>query len=120
MNRDEYLALSIIVDGMNFPPLYDIDALEKTGEYIILKTGEQVYSEWLTQKKPQEILPVDQRKIAYANEKLILWENEEISVDDANMLWVAYSAEGSPKAEELHNLISKAKQKIRDEYPDEH
>lgn len=49
---------------------------------------------------------------------LILWEGEAITVDIANKKWLDYSAEGSTIAKDLSTLIVRAKEYIRELYPD--
>jgi hypothetical protein len=50
---------------------------------------------------------------------LIAWEGKAISVDQANKIYLEYSAEGSSKATEIQALIVAAKTYIRELYPDE-
>lgn len=49
---------------------------------------------------------------------LIPWEGKSITVDQANKVYLEYSAEGSPKAIEIQALIVAAKTYIRELYPD--
>lgn len=63
--------------------------------------------------------PIELRERAYETDKLISYENEMLTVDEANKKWQEYQAEGSPKANELTALISTAKNAIRAQYPDE-
>jgi hypothetical protein len=49
---------------------------------------------------------------------LIRWDDRDISVDEANKVYVEYSAEGSSKATEIQTLIVAAKTYIRELYPD--
>jgi hypothetical protein len=51
-------------------------------------------------------------------EALIRWDSNDMTVDEANKLWMDYSAEGSTKATELSILISTSKTYIRELYPD--
>lgn len=63
--------------------------------------------------------PADLRRQAYANERLIEWEGELITVDVANGLYLAYIAENdTAKSSELTAKIQTAKNKIRENYPD--
>lgn len=59
------------------------------------------------------------RERAYETEKLVNFENEILTVDEANKKWQEYQAEGNTKATELTVLISAAKNRIREQYPDE-
>ena len=68
---------------------------------------------------PQEPTPSEKREEAYNNEKIIEWDGSMITVTEASQLWQYYSAEGSPKADELTVLIAQAKETIRAKYPDE-
>ena len=58
------------------------------------------------------------REKAYETEKLVNFENEILTVDEANKKWQEYQAEGNTKATELTVLISAAKADIRNRYPD--
>lgn len=58
------------------------------------------------------------RENIYKTEKLISYDNEIITVDEANKRWQEYQAENNDKAKELTILISEAKTRIRNEYPD--
>ncbi|NDV45519.1 hypothetical protein D0T49_00430 [Paludibacter sp. 221] len=77
-----------------------------------------VYEVW--NMKLNDILvlsPADQRQAAYATQPIIDWQGEMITVDEANKLFLDYSAEG--KAEiitELQGLIREAKEAIRGQY----
>lgn len=59
------------------------------------------------------------REKAYETEKLVNFENEILTVDEANKKWQEYQAEGNTKSTELTVLISAAKNRIREQYPDE-
>ena len=63
--------------------------------------------------------PEELREQAYETMKIIEWQGEQITVDEANDLWMKYSAEGSEVANTLSELIVKAKAHIRELYPDE-
>lgn len=58
------------------------------------------------------------RAEAYANDPIIDWNNELITVDQANTLFYNYFAEGNIKSDELQVLIAQAKESIRLKYPD--
>lgn len=68
-----------------------------------------------------EYIPYTNKEIReniYKTEKLISYDNEMITVDEANKRWQEYQAENNDKAKELTILISEAKTRIRNEYPD--
>lgn len=64
------------------------------------------------------LTPVELRERAYETDKVISYENEMLTVDEANRKWQEYQAEGSVKAVELTQLIATAKASIREQYPD--
>lgn len=68
--------------------------------------------------EPEPLTPEQLREQAYETEPCIEWQGEMITVDQANDLWLKYSAEGSEIANELSELIVEAKTKIRVQYPD--
>lgn len=49
---------------------------------------------------------------------LILWHGENITVDNANKIYLEYFAENNDKAIEIQKLIISAKLYIRELYPD--
>ena len=63
--------------------------------------------------------PATQRESAYNNDPIIEWEGEHITVTQAAQKWQYYAAEGSDKANTLTDLIARAKQTIREQYPDD-
>ena len=68
-----------------------------------------------------EYIPYTNKEIReniYKTEKLISYDNEMITVDEANKRWQEYQAENNDKAKELTILSSEAKTRIRNEYPD--
>ncbi len=73
-----------------------------------------------------EVSPANKRKEAYHtmrykavdNEVLISWNNLALTVDEANELYWEYAPENNPKADEISELISNAKEYIRSLYPD--
>lgn len=67
---------------------------------------------------PPSPTPSELREQAYSIEKLITYEDTQLTVDEANDLFLKYFAEGSPKATELQTLIAEAKASIREQYPD--
>lgn len=72
---------------------------------------------------PPEPTPAEKRRQAYETEPIINWpENstEMLTVDQANQLWLDYSAEGNEEvAGKLQDFIAIAKASIREKYPDE-
>lgn len=60
--------------------------------------------------------PTELREKAYETEKLIVWEGNMLTVDEANKIFLQYDAEGNEKAEELTSLISQVKAEIRARY----
>jgi hypothetical protein len=74
---------------------------------------------------PNNKNPTELREAAYETmitkadgTDLIPWEGKEITVDQANKVYLEYSAEGSTKAVEIQALIVAAKTYIRELYPD--
>ena len=62
----------------------------------------------------------EKRENTYETLPIIEWQGNTLTVDAANKLWQAYTAEGKVTiAQELTALISNAKQEIRAMYPDE-
>lgn len=62
----------------------------------------------------------EKRENAYEVDAIIEWQGDQITVDGANKLWQAYTAEGKVSiAQELTAKIAEAKAQIREEYPDE-
>ncbi|GEM_PF-1272751 len=58
------------------------------------------------------------REQAYETDPVISWDSNTMTVDAANQLWAAYSAEGNTdKATQLQALIVAAKTTIRETYP---
>ena len=63
-------------------------------------------------------IPKELRERAYETEKIISYEDDMLTVDEANRKWQEYQAEGNSKANELTTLIANAKAMIRGQYPD--
>ncbi len=80
--------------------------------------GEIVSVEPLPLLEP-DLTPAQQREHEYETNPLVEWEGENITVDQANLVYLQYLAEGSQKAEEIQTLIATAKESIRQMYPDE-
>lgn len=69
--------------------------------------------------EPQVLSPRERREQAYETEPLIEYEGEEITVDEANKLFLQYSAEGNTqKYMDLQILIGRAKADVRARFPD--
>jgi hypothetical protein len=58
------------------------------------------------------------RENLYKTLECIEWGDDKMTINDANALFQAYFAEGSTKADELQELITEAKTKIREDNPD--
>lgn len=68
-----------------------------------------------------EYIPLTARELrerAYETRKVITFDGETLTVDEANKRWQEYQAENSEKASELTALIAAAKEAIREEFPD--
>lgn len=105
-----------IPDDMTIPdtfPFVDIETAEIDGVMTVTKMTAG------TVPAPEQPTPSEQREQAYETMKIIEWQGEQITVDEANDLWMKYSAEGSEVANTLSELIVKAKAHIRELYPDE-
>ena len=63
-------------------------------------------------------IPKELRERVYETEKIISYEDDMLTVDEANSKWQEYHAEGNSKANELTTLIANAKAMIRGQYPD--
>lgn len=77
-----------------------------------------VDGQWLPIEQPPELTPAQQRENAYANDRIVEWQEELITVDEANDLFIKYFAEDSANADILRALIIVAKSNIRENYPD--
>jgi hypothetical protein len=64
------------------------------------------------------LTPVDQRERAYQSLQIVDWNGKSITVDEANNIYLEYSAERSAKADEIQELIIAAKMYVRNLYPD--
>ncbi len=60
----------------------------------------------------------EKREKAYRTEKIISYKGMDLTVDEANVYWQMYMAEGSDKANDITALIAAAKADIRARYPD--
>ena len=70
--------------------------------------------------QPEPVLsPKEQRERAYETEPLIEYDGDMITVDEANKLFLQYSAEGNTqKYMDLQILIGRAKADVRTRFPD--
>ena len=71
------------------------------------------------QPEPQVLTPRERREQAYETEPLIEYDGDMITVDEANKLFLQYSAEGNTqKYMDLQILIGRAKADVRARFPD--
>ena len=83
------------------------------GSWLFTNTPKQV------QPEPPVLTPRERREQTYETEPLIEYEGEEITVDEANKLFLQYSAEGNAqKYMDLQILIGRAKADVRARFPD--
>lgn len=75
--------------------------------------------QWLPPEDPPQPSPAKLREGAYANDQVIEWDNQMITVDEANVIFLRYFAENDTKASAIQALIISAKASIRELYPDE-
>ena len=69
--------------------------------------------------EPQVLSPRERREQAYETEPLIAYDGDMITVDEANKLFLQYSAEGNTqKYMDLQILIGRAKAAVRARFPD--
>lgn len=62
--------------------------------------------------------PKERREREYESNPLIGWEGRVITVDQANIIYLRYLAEGSENTHDIQALIVAAKESIRQMYPD--
>lgn len=77
------------------------------------KFNEQIETQTAIVLSPEQL-----REQAYETRKIIDWEGRKLTVDEANKIWLNYSAEGNEKANQISALIVLAKDVIRQEFPD--
>ena len=102
-------------EGEENPGLMTMDGLylyRWDGEKVVALTEEEIEAQ-----RPVPT-PAEQRESAYNTERLIVWENDLLTVTQAAQLWQYYAAEKSEKADELTVRIAEAKSTIRAMYPD--
>ena len=69
--------------------------------------------------KPSELTSREKREQAYETRACVEYDGQTLTVDAANRLYLAYSAEGkTERAQALSTLIAVAKADIRAEWPD--
>lgn len=69
--------------------------------------------------KPSELTSREKREQAYETRACVAYDGQTLTVDAANKLYLAYSAEGQmERAQALSTLIAVAKADIRAEWPD--
>lgn len=85
----------------------------KAGNWLLTNTP-------LPTPQPEPVLsPKEQRERAYETEPLIEYDGDMITVDEANKLFLQYSAEGNTqKYMDLQILIGRAKADVRTRFPD--
>jgi hypothetical protein len=83
---------------------------------LTIENGEVV--SWEVAEIVNTITSAEMREQIYASQKIIEWNDESITVDEANVIFLRYFAENSPKATEVQALIVTAKESIREQYPD--
>jgi len=93
------------------------DALTNLPANYVEDSGEIVSVEPLPIPE-SDLAPAQQRENEYETNSLIEWEGENITVDQANIIFLRYFAESNPKAGEIQALITAAKESIRQMYPD--
>lgn len=69
-------------------------------------------------KDPDIKTQQEKRQESYEQDEIISWQDEMITVDSANTIYVNYFAEDNEKASEIKVLIKEAKETIREKYPD--
>lgn len=94
------------------------DALTNLPAEYTEADGEIISVEPLPVPEP-ELTPAEKRQQAYESMLIIEWEGENITVDQANIIFLRYFAERNPKTEEIQTLIIAAKESIRQMYPNE-
>ena len=69
--------------------------------------------------EPTVLTPAERRQHEYETSHLIEWGGGNITVDQANLVYLQYLAEDNTKATDIQTLIIDAKESIRQMYPDE-
>lgn len=88
-------------------------------EYYLRTADNRLFYPDLTPVIPYT--PSENREIAYETMPIVSYNDEKLTVDQANDLFWKYFPDASKHAvaEELQNKISEAKEQIRTMYPDE-
>lgn len=107
----------IRADQTNNPSAVNVMQFDELPEDC--KPNYWIYNSETHALEPRYSTSAEKRENAYETEAIIEWQEDNITVDDANRLWSAYTAEGKVAiAQELTALIAAAKQEIREKYPD--
>lgn len=141
LNKDKVIENIIIADkefGQSIGAIYIGETPTKIGDSIIdgnirlmkckldVDSEKEVMSnfEYMSLPDINEISNKEKREKAYAtiiykedSDPLILWEQDSLTIDKANKVFLEYLAEGSEKAAEIQGLILAAKSYIRTLYP---
>lgn len=97
--------------GMSYDGEHFVGAGEKPPAYLVPPTS-------LTDNKQIREYYYQHLRLKRDATPLLMWEDENLTVDEAAAKYQAYFAEGSSKAKELQALIVVAKEYIRELYPD--
>lgn len=93
--------------------------INPNADWLIANGWVEVIPEVVEPTPTPEPTSAELRKQAYANDPIIEWEGDMITVDYANTLFNAYLAEGNTEvATTLSALIAVAKTTIRAQYTD--
>lgn len=115
---DESVGLPIV-----HPDVICVDIGERTDVELFMTYNEGT-GEFCKEELPK-LSPMEQRELEYQTRRykdddsdLLPWEGKALTVDEANMKYLQYFAEGSSKATEMQAIIVSAKTYIRELYPD--
>ena len=104
---------AVIPDGIATTDTFPFVNIEVDGQTVTAMTAGIV-------PEPETPSPTKQREEAYNTQAIISFGGEMLTVTEASQKWQYYAAEGNTaKTDELTALISEAKAKIREKYPDE-
>ena len=119
LNDENYLISTLYTNDKLFVYNGNYTTTPPILEYLNENTARLVDGKWIYEPiKKEEILNETLREQSYETLKCITWESTEITVDEANKLFLNYFAENNPKANEIQPLIIEAKEYIRTLYPD--
>ena len=93
-------------------PILLVNITKTHTQFLSYNETDGIYWEYIP------LTPSELRERAYETVKCITYENEQLTVDEANKKWQDYQAEGNEKATVLTQLIHTAKENIREQYPD--